>query len=134
MFCADGTSHILKYLAESQTLQDLHYVTIYLDNLYMILTREIMGLHKMKVKDLLNDIDPRTSHKEIFAVRTIYFVLFLWNSILFESLLFVSFQLLNFYRNNMTFKNTRIIRNLLLLMTNEVSKLSNVELRNIAWV
>lgn len=94
MFCADGTSHILKYLAESQKLQDLHYVTVYLDNLYMILTREIMGLHKMKVKDLLNDIDPKTSHKEIFAVKTIYFVLFLWNSILFESLLFVNAALL----------------------------------------
>lgn len=67
-FCADGTSHILNYLVRSQKLQDLHYVTVYLDNLNLLLTKEIMSMHKTKVKDFLNDIDPKKSFKEIFTV------------------------------------------------------------------
>lgn len=72
IFCADGTSHILKHLAESQKIQDLHYVTVYLDNLHLLLTKEIMSMHKTKIKDLMNDIDPKRSHKEIFTVISIY--------------------------------------------------------------
>lgn len=137
-FCVDGTSHILKYLANSQKLQDLHFVTVYLDNLKLLLTKEIMSLHKMKVKNLLNDIDPKASHREIFTVCKIKSIFKCLNPKKILNMNFccssVSFQLLNFYRNNMSFKNTRIIRNLLLLMKNEVSQLSNEDLRNTAWV
>lgn len=45
-----------------------------------------------------------------------------------------SLQLLNFYRINLSFKNSRIMRNILLLMTNEICNLSNSDLRNIALV
>lgn len=83
-FCADGTSHILKYLAQSRTLQDVHYVTVYLHNLYLLLSREIMVEHKMKVKDLMDGIDPKTSHKEIFTVMSLHYACFLWAPILFR--------------------------------------------------
>lgn len=71
MFCADGTSHILKYLANCKRLEDLYYVTIYLKNLHILLTKDIMTEHKIKVKDLLIDIDPKANFKELLMVNTI---------------------------------------------------------------
>lgn len=68
LFCANGTSHILKYLSETETLQELVYVTLYLENLQMLLTRDIMTEHKTKMKDLLNGIDAKTNLNELFTV------------------------------------------------------------------
>lgn len=44
------------------------------------------------------------------------------------------FQLLKFYQNNMSFKNTRIIRNILLVLSTEVSHLRNDALQDVALV
>lgn len=68
-----------------------------------------MTLHKAKMKHLLDEIDAKVHLKELFAI-------------------------LKFYENNMSFKNSRIIRNILLLLGTEISSLSNSELQYIASV
>lgn len=69
IFCADGTSHILKHLTECKRLEELYYVTIYLRNLNILLTKDIMAEHKTKVRQLLDGIDPKAHFKELFTVH-----------------------------------------------------------------
>lgn len=109
LFCADGTSHIIKHLNKCDNIRDLYYITAYFENLHVMLTKELMSRHKAKMKQFLCEIDPKANLRELFAI-------------------------LAFYRNSMSFKNSRIIRNMLLLLGEDMHCLSNSQLKDIAWV
>lgn len=68
IFCADGISRVLNYLSESKLIKELYYVTIFFYNLHRLMTTDIMTQHKAKTKQLLNEINPKESVKELLMV------------------------------------------------------------------
>lgn len=59
----------MKHLERTSNIQELHYVTLYYDNLNALITKEFMQGHKAKLKQFLPDIKPNTNVKELLAVR-----------------------------------------------------------------
>ncbi|XP_055311762.1 uncharacterized protein LOC129574190 isoform X2 [Sitodiplosis mosellana] len=108
LLCADSNSHMIKYLKNCDNFQDLYYITLYFESLDRFLTKELMTMHKAKMKAYLKDLDPQINFKELLTMLT-------------------------FYRKHMSFKNSRIIRNILLFVCVEIPNLSNSDLQNIAW-
>lgn len=128
--CGDGILHIAKYLNKCESIQDLYYITIFLDNLDILLTKDLMTVHKANMKLFLPRIDPQNNLKELLMVwNTLNFLTL--NQIVITSL---QFQILKFYRKNMLYKNSRIMRNILLLMGNELPKMSSSDLAEISVV
>lgn len=66
--CANGTSHIIKYLNKCDSFQELYYVTLYYDSLHILLTKDIMTVHKAKMKTFLTYIDPQINLNELLMV------------------------------------------------------------------
>lgn len=69
IFCADGNSHIVKHLEKTSNIQELYYITIYLDKLQAMITKDLMKMHKAKAKHLLPAIEPKDSIPELLAVQ-----------------------------------------------------------------
>lgn len=65
--CIDGIPHIFTHLNECKNLQELYYITKYLKNLNMLITKDIMTLHKSKMKLFLSN-PSEANRAELFAV------------------------------------------------------------------
>lgn len=68
LFCADGSTHIMRHLEKISSIRELYYVTFYFDSLYVLITRELMTAHKAKAKQLLPVIKPKDCLEELLTV------------------------------------------------------------------
>lgn len=122
--------HIVRHLRGGHTsIENLYFITVYLNNFQKFLTKELMAEHTTKMEQLLCNINPKQFHKEIFTVQNEY-NLWLWlSNITFTIYFFVQF--LDFYARNMWYMNQEVIRSILTTMKNEIDSLSNEELQKL---
>lgn len=66
--CANSNSYIVEYLKNCKSFKELFYITVYFHSLDKFLTKDLMTLHKAKMKTYLTDLDPKTNFKELLMV------------------------------------------------------------------